>query len=150
MLEKNKKGAFILSCIIVFSFALTNAVLNILLPYLFTGTVQVIIENPENLSTPADIVSLVILLMVVLGGLIGIGTYWLYKFFGEAYYGQKSMLRWALFGVFFALFTKTPDWLFGESLSLLRNLLQLVGFFAAFFLARWIVPVQRKPASQSE
>jgi len=147
MLKKNKKSAFILSCITVFSFVLTNAVLNILLPYLFTGTVQAIIENPGNLSTSSEILSLVIVLVVIVAGLIGIGTYWLYKFFGEAYYGQKSMLRWALFGSFFALFLNTPDWLIGERLSLLKNFLQLLGFFAAFFLARWIIPVQRKSLS---
>ena len=149
MLNKSKKNAVILSCTIVFSFALSSALVNLLLPYLLTGNLRVIIENPENLNTPADYLSLVVLLVVVLGGLIAIGAYWLYKFFGEAYYGNKGILRWALFGVLFALLIKTPDWFLGERLPIIKNLLEFLSLFAAFFLARWIVPIQRKPAAKT-
>ena len=150
MLTKSKKNAVILSCTIVFSFAITSALLNILLPYLLTGNLRVIIENPQNLSTLADFLSLAVLLVVVLGGLIAIGAYWLYKFFGEAYYENKGILRWALFGALFALFFKTPDWFLGERLPVIKNLLQFLSLFAAFFLTRWIVPIQSKPAAKTD
>ncbi len=149
MLEKSKKSAVILSCTIVFSFSLTSAALHIFLPYLITGNINVIIENPETLSTLTDILSLTIILLVIIGGLIGIGAYWLDKFFGEAYFDNKSILRWALFGAAFALFIKTPDWLFGEHLSTIKNFLRLVGLFAAFFLSRWIFPLDYRKESGS-
>lgn len=148
MINKSKKSAVILSSTIVFSFAITSALVNILLPYLLTGNLRVIIENPENLSDASDFLSLGILLIVVMGGLIAIGAYWLYKFFGEAYYGAKGIIRWALFGALFALLIKAPDWFLGDRLPVIRNLIQFLGLFAAFFLARWIVPIQRKTGSR--
>jgi hypothetical protein len=147
MLEKSKKSALILSCLIVFSFSLSSAALNILLPYLLTGNINVIIENPQNLSKWTDFLSLTIILLIIIAGLIVIGACWLDKFFGEEYFDNKSVLRWALFGAAFALFIKTPDWLFGENLSTIKFFLRLVGLFVAFFLSRGIFPLDYRKES---
>jgi hypothetical protein len=143
MVKKSKKSAFILSCSIVFSFVLTSAFLNLLLPYLMTGKPTVIIQKPQDLSTPAEILSLVFLLIIIIGGLITIGTYWLYKFFGENYFGTRSLLRWIFFGILFAIFTKSPDWIFSENLATIKNLVRLAGVFAAFFLSRIAFPLEK-------
>jgi len=144
MLKKSKKSAFILSCSIVFSFVLTSAFLNLLLPYLMTGKLTAIIQKPQNLSTPTEILALVFLLIIIIGALIAIGTYWLYKFFGENYFGARSILRWILFGILFAIFTKSSDWIFSENQVIIKNLVRLAGVFAAFFLSRIVFSLERK------
>jgi hypothetical protein len=67
----------------------------------------------------------------------------LYRFFGERYYGHRGALRWALFGGFFALLLRLPDWLLPDSMGLLGDILGFLGLFVAFFLARRLVPLER-------
>jgi hypothetical protein len=141
-LEKSKSSALILSTLTVISFAIVDGILNILLPYWFTGDVRSIIANPDSLRQPASLLGLIVFLVIILVLMIGIGAYWLYRFFGPKYYSLRGAFRWVLFGALFALFLKLPDWLFSTNLWALKLLFQLAGLFAAFFLARWIVPLQ--------
>lgn len=142
-LKKSKRSAIILSGIIVISFALTSAILNLVIPFLVTGDIHVLVANPESLSQSANLLGLVLFIVFVLAVLTGIGAFWLYRFFGERYYGVRSAIRWAIFGFIFALLIKAPDWVISQDLWLLKGLAQLCGLFAAFFLARWLIPMQR-------
>lgn len=145
MLNKSKKSALVLSCIAVLSFSITGALLYLLIPYLISGDVRVLVENPGALDSPGEIAALTAVIAALLLVLIGIGAFWLYRFFGERYYGGRGALRWALFGALFALLLKLPDWLLPQRLRLLGDLLRFLGLFAAFFLARWLVPIERRP-----
>jgi len=144
-LEKSKRSAILLSGITVLTFALTSAVLNLLFPYLATGDFQVLIANPESLNQPGRIPSLVVFVLLLLIILTGIGAFWLYRFFGERYFGARSATRWASFGLMSAFFLKIPDWLVAPELWLLKGFFQLIGLFAAFFLARRLIPFQPPP-----
>ena len=81
------------------TFSPTGAVLNILLPYWLTGDIHTVVANPESLSQPG---SLLVLLVPdnYCGFMVALGAFWLYRFFGEAHFGEHAPLRWALFGVF--------------------------------------------------
>ena len=142
-LAKSKSSAVILSAITVVSFTITEGVLNILVPYWTSGDIHSIIPNPDNLRQPGSVLSLIAFVGIILVLMIALGAYWLYRFFGPAYFGARGGLRWALFGSLFAIFLKLPDWLFPTELWLLIGLFQFVGLFAAFFLARRIIPIQR-------
>ena len=144
MLSKSPKGAILLSAIGVIAFALTSAVLNLLLPYLLTGDVHVIIAQPERLRQPGELLVLVGILGFFLLLLIALAAFWLYRFFGEAYYGPRGAVRWALFGALLALLLKLPDWLIPEGLRFIRDILWILSAFIAFFLARWLVPLKQK------
>lgn len=141
MLVKSRKSAILLSAFGVISFAFTSAVLNILLPYLLTGDVHVIIAQPERLQQPGELLALVGILGFFLMLLIALAAFWLYRFFGEAYYGPRGAARWALFGALLALLLKLPDWLLPDSMSLVREILWILSAFIAFFIARWLVPL---------
>jgi hypothetical protein len=141
--NKSRKSAFLLSAAAVFSFAATSAVVNILLSYLLTGDVRAVIENPERLSQPGQLLLLAGILSLFLLILVGLGTFWLYRFFGEAYYGPLGAARWALFGALLALLLKLPDWLFSEGFRLVNYAIWIVSPFVAFFVARWLVPLKR-------
>ena len=143
MLTKSVKSAFILSAITVVSFSAMSALVTILIPYLLSGNIRVVIERPENLRTPEAWAVLVGLIAVLLLILTGIGAFWLYRFFGERYYGPRGALRWALFGAIFALLLRLPDWLLPDSMNLLGYILDILDLFVAFFLARWLVPLER-------
>jgi hypothetical protein len=138
---KTKISAFVLSGIIVLSFAVTSALLTILLPYLLTGDIHSVVANPENLTQPEDFLALTGLLALLLLALISMGAYILYRFFGEKYYGKRGALRWALFGALSALFFQIPDWLFPERTNILKGVWQLLSIFIGFFLARSILPI---------
>jgi hypothetical protein len=142
--SKSRKSAIQLSAAAVLSFAVTSAVVNILLPYLLTGDVQAIIERPDRLSQPGQVLALVGILNIFILILIGLGAFWLYRFFGEGYYGPHGAARWALFGALLALLLKLPDWLLPESLWLLRDAIWILSPFIAFFIARWLVPIKQR------
>lgn len=143
MQSKTKQSALLLSTITVLSFFVTGAFLNILLPYWISGDIQAVVANPESLSQPGSLLVLLLFLGIILGILIALGAFWLYRFFGEAHFGERARLRWALFGALFALFLKLPDWLLPAGWGLLRGILQLAGLFAAYFLARWVAPLRQ-------
>jgi len=142
-LHKSKASAFILSAVIVLSFAVVSAVVDILIPYLVTGDVTAIIENPQALDSPGEFLALAAILAILLLILVAIGAYCLYKFFGEAYYGRSGAWRWGVFGAVFAAFVSGAEWVFPESLWLLKGLWQFLSLFIAFFLARKIIPLKR-------
>ncbi len=143
MLAKSKKSAAILSGIIVISFSVVNALENILIPYWVTGNIQTIVNRPEALQSPQDFFSLGIILAVLLLLMILIGSYWLYRFFGERYFGLRGAARWALFGIFFAIFMMLPEWLLPNGWRLLINLLKFSSVFVAFFVSRRIIPLKK-------
>jgi len=143
--NKSRKSALRLSAAAVLSFTVTSAVVNILLPYLLTGDAHTIIENPERLSQPSQVLALTGILSLFLLILIGLGAFWLYRFFGEAYYGPYGVARWAVFGALLALLLKLPDWLASEGLWLVvKYAIWILSPFIAFFLARWLIPLKRR------
>jgi hypothetical protein len=144
MLNKSKTGAVILSAVAVLSFTLTSAALNILLPYLLTGDLTVIVAQPERLSNPADVLALALITLIALLGLTALTAYWLYRFFGPAYYGRRGAARWALFGFLLALLIKLPDWLFSPSLWWVKYIVYTLSAFIAFFIARRLLPLKQK------
>jgi hypothetical protein len=140
---KSKQRALVLSAITVMCFATTSAILNLLLPYWLSGGIRAVVVNPDSLSRPGSLLILLLFMVILLGLMVALGAFWLYRFFGEAHFGEHAQLRWALFGVLFAIFLKLPDWLLPAGWGLLRGLLQFAGLFAAYFLARWVVPLRR-------
>ena len=143
MQTKSKRSALVLSAITVLSFTIAEAVLNILLPYWVSGDIRVVVANPESLSQPGSLLVLLLFLAAILGLMIALGAFWLYRFFGERHFGGRARLRWMLFGVLFAIFLKLPDWLLSAGWGLLRGILQLAGLFAAYCLARWVAPLRQ-------
>jgi hypothetical protein len=143
MPSKSPRRALLLSAITVLSFSVTGAFLNILLPYWLSGDIRAVVANPESLSQPGSLLVLLLFVVIILGIMIALGAFWLYRFFGEAHFGERAWLRWALFGALFAIFLKLPDWLLPAGWGLLRGVIQLAGLFAAYFLARWAAPIRR-------
>ena len=143
MLKKSVKSAFILSALTVASFSTVSAVLNILIPYLVSPDVHTIVARPEALTTPGDILALVSMVVALLLILTGVGAFWLYKFFGEKYYGTRGAIRWALFGATFALLLSLPNWLIPERWWLLRDIWRFGSVFVAFFLVRKLIPLKQ-------
>lgn len=143
-LSKSKKSAFILSALVVLSFALTTAVVDILVPFLLSRDITTIVENPENLSKPGSILGLIFFLVFILAILTAIGAFWLYRFFGERHYGRGAALRWAIFGISFALLLQAFDLIFQDRLAILKVILQFLSVFAAYFLARALIPINHK------
>ena len=146
MLKRSKQGAFILSGIAVLAYAITAAVEYMLLPYLISGDIHTVVAKPENLTQPGAIIGLVVVLAVLMLALTGLGAFWIYRFFGERYYGGRGALFWALFGFLLALFVRLPDWVLPEVVRWLRYLWFAICVFPAFFLARWLarIPVTRR------
>ena len=140
-LAKSKQSALILSTVIVLSFTITTAVVDLLIPYLISGDIQTIVENPESLAQPGSILGLLAFLAIVILVLIAIGAYWLYRFFGERHYGRRSAVRWALFGISFALLVQALDLVFQGRLAILKGITQFLSIFGAYFLARWLIPL---------
>lgn len=143
---KSKHSALTLSAITVLSFAFTGTILNILLPYLLSGNIHTVIANPDSLAQPGNLLVLLLLLAIILGLMVALGAFWLYRYFGEAYFGENARLRWMLFGVLFAIFLKLPDWLLPASPVIFRGVLQLAGLFAAYFLMLVVIPLKRRRA----
>lgn len=143
-MHKTLRRAILLSAVTVLAFALVSAILNLLIPYLLTGDIHAVVGSPERLSRPADLLTLAAILLVVLAAMIAIGAYWLRRFFGERYFDRLAPLRWALFGALFSLFIKIPDWVLPDAPWLLKNILQFVTVFLAFFAARTLVPLDRR------
>jgi membrane protein implicated in regulation of membrane protease activity len=149
MLRKSRGSAILLSAGGVAAFTATSAILNMLIPYLATGDFRLAVADPERLSRAADLIALGVILLVVFLLLTAIGAYWLYRFFGEAYYGGRGAARWALFGSIFALLIKAPGWFLPPGWWLAKNLFLGLSVFLAFFLARWIIPLQRNRSGVS-
>ncbi len=142
MLQKTKKSAIVMSAITVLSFSIVNAAENILVPYLITGNLQMIVANPEELTQPANLIALVSILATLLIIMILIGSYWLYRFFGEKYYGVRGAIRWAVFGSLFAIFIMAPEWILPDHWRIVINLLKFFSVFVAFFISRKMIPLQ--------
>ncbi len=143
MTARSKTGALGMSLAAVLPFTLASALLNILLPYLSTGDIRTIVAHPENLDQPGEWLAFSLLLAILLFALAACAAYWMYKFFGEAYYGRRGAWRWALFGASLALFIKLPDWLLPGNSTVLRYAWFAICLFLAFFLARWLVPLRK-------
>ncbi len=140
-LPKSKKSALILSTVIILSFTITTAIVDILIPYLVSGDISTIVENPEYLARPGSILGLLVFLAIIILVLIAIGAFWLYRFFGERHYGRRSAPRWALFGITFALLMQAMDLIFQGQMAILKGILQFLCIFAAYFLARLVIPL---------
>ena len=143
MLAKSKRSALVLSAITVLVFGLVSALVNILIPYLMSGDLHTIVAQPESLDESSEFTALLVVVALLLLILIAVGAFWLYRFFGERYYGPRGALRWALFGAIFAVCLKAPDWFLTDNLRSLGDALRILGLFLAFFLARWIVPFEK-------
>jgi hypothetical protein len=74
--------------------------------------------------------------------LIGLGAFWLYRFFGEAYYGRAAQPA-AVFGALLALLLQLPNCLPPDGLRLLKYAVWISSPFIAFFLARRLLPLKR-------
>ena len=142
-LNKNKKSAIVLSVIIVLSFSLTTAIVDILVPVLFSDSYEyVVVRNTDTAPEPENIFGIAILIFLILIVLITIGAFWLYRFFGESHYGQRSAFRWSLFGIIFALLLQVFDLIFQENLPIIQGILQFLSVFAAYFISRFIIPLE--------
>jgi hypothetical protein len=148
-LTRSKKSALILSAVAVLSFTLTTALIDLLIPYLARRDTGAVLGNPAALSKPENLLAFFIFLAMLVGVLIAIGAFWLYRFFGERHYGPRGALRWALFGCFFALWIQALDWIFQGQLALLRYILQFLGIFATYFLTRALVPFENKKGDRA-
>lgn len=143
-MNKTPRNALLLSAAAVLSFAAVSAAVNILLPYLLTGDVRTVIADPERLGQPGQALALIAVIGVFLLILIALGAYWLYRFFGEAYYGWRGAARWALFGALLALIIKLPDWVLPARLWLVKDVIWVLSAFIAFFIARGLIPLKRR------
>jgi hypothetical protein len=150
---RSKRSASILSAIAVIAYAATAAVLYMLVPYLVSGNLRVIVAYPEQFLRPAPILALVIFVALLLLALTGLGAFWIYRFFGERYYGGRGALHWALFGTLLALFVRLPDWILPAGWGWLRYPWLAISPFLAFFLARWLARIPkaaRQPGAVGE
>jgi hypothetical protein len=93
------------------------------------------------LNEPAEILTLLIILALLFAILVAIWAYWLYRYFGEAYYGARGSFRWIIFGAVLALLVRTQTWLLPEMGMLLRSAWLFVSIFLAYGLARLLIPL---------
>lgn len=142
-LNKSKSSAVILSTLVVLVVVITSAVLNMLIPYWITGDIHTVIAKPENLSDPVQAGALIGVLALIYLLMVGIGAYWLHRFFGEAYFGVRGAWRWMLFGLFFALLSQVAIWQFPDN-AVMDWAWPMVSAIGAFFLARWAIPLKKK------
>jgi hypothetical protein len=141
MLAKSKRSAFLLSLAAVLAFAAADAAINILLPGL-TGQSPPQLSNDPGLAQQGAILGLLALITIAAVGLLSvIGMVWLYRFFGERYYGRRGLAFWALFGALLAVCLELPALLMGERLPWIQDILQFVSAIPAFFAARWVTRV---------
>jgi hypothetical protein len=145
LLEKNKRSAIILSSATILSFVSADAILNLLIPYLLSGDIHTVVRDPENIKQPANLIGLILFLFMILTIFVLVGAFWLDRFFGVAYFGKRSSIRWSLFGLLYAFFLKIPEWIFLQDWWGFKIIFQLAGLFGAFFLSRWAIPIQHKP-----
>lgn len=143
MLNKSKRSALLLSIIIVLSFTFSSAIVTMLIPYLLSSDIHTIIEHPENLNTSQALFSLAALLLILLLILIAVTSYSLYRFFGEAYYGQRGALRWFLFGISFPIIGRLPGMFFPNPNGSLAGLWQFLSIFLAYALTRKLIPLKK-------
>ena len=143
MLNKSKRSALLIGALIVVSFMLSMAVMTMLIPYLLSGDIHTVIEKPENLNTPGAVLSLAAVLLALTLLLIAISAYCLYRFFGQAYYGQRGALRWLLFSLGFPLIGWLPGALFPGFRGILSGIWQFSSIFLAYALSRWLIPLRK-------
>lgn len=147
-LEKSKRSALVLSAVTVLTFSVIDAILNLLIPYIQSRDIHTIVADPESMNNPGSVLGVIIFFLILLTALTAIGAFWLYRFFGENYFGERSLQRCALFGFLFALFLELPEWFIPSSWGIIRVLLQFLGLFAAFFLARRLIPLSFQPSEK--
>lgn len=138
---KTKWRAIWLAGCAVGGFTLTSALLNIVLPFLRSRDLYTIVANPEALRDPGNIAALAGTFLLLEGALIGMGAFWLYRFFGERYFDRLAAWRWALFAMLFALWLQLPTWWLPNLVWWLAWLYRFGGVFATFFLARRLLPL---------
>lgn len=138
---KTKTRALWLATCAVTGLTLTGVMLNIVIPFALKRDLRVIVANPEALSEPANVAALILVTLALLGVLTGLGAFWLYRFFGAAYFDRLAPWRWALFGAIFAICLQIPNWLFPDLAWWLEWTVNLAGALAAFFLARRLIPL---------
>jgi hypothetical protein len=143
MVKKSRGAALAMSGSAVLSFTIASAIINILIPYLLTGDIRSIVENPQQLTRTDQIISLIVLIGILLLVLIGMGAYWLQRYFGESYFGWRGAARWILFGTFLAILIKIPAWFLAKQGWLLGYIWLGLSPFLAFFLARWLLPLRK-------
>jgi uncharacterized membrane-anchored protein len=141
MLTKSKRSALILGGITVLAFSLTSALVNIAIPYWVSGDIHTVVANPESLAIPGSLAALIVVVILLLLLLSGLAAYWIYRFFGDGYYGKRGALRWALFGLLLAMLLQIPIWIFPERIGFLKLPWQIASVFLAFFGSRGIIKI---------
>lgn len=139
MTNKNKKTSWMLSAVIVLSFSLTNAILNIVIPPLLGG--EKIFLGQEPAISSLFVYTLLILGTILL--LISLIAFWLYKYFGDAYFDRYAVRRWGTFGFLFAVFIQIPFWIIGNRFPIFQFLIGIISLLLAFFIARKIFPLNK-------
>ena len=142
-LAKSKTSAVLMSALAALSFSLVTAFLSILVPYLASGDIHTILENPESLSQPGSLAALIGIVVILFALLVSVGAAWIYRFFGEAYFGRRGALRWVLFGSLWAALRYVQTWFFPDN-PILETIWEIVGVLGSFFVARWLVPLPKK------
>ena len=148
-LAKSKTSALLMSSTAVLSFALVSAILDILFPFLLGGDIRSILVDPQRQNYSRSYLALAGFVIVLLVILINIGAFWLYRYFGEAYYGKRGAIRWAAFGATFAILFQLPAWILPK-LTAVKILWQVVSPFAAFGITRKLIPLDRTTPPQPE
>ena len=134
-MQKSKKNALLISALTLLSFTLSAAVIDFL-PGLVQG--QPLVSQDANLPAIAGL-----LVFLFLAG-TGLFAFFLYSYFGEAYFGRRGVLRWALFGCIFGALIGLPALFNAPEIVCLPLLWGLVSMLPAFFAARWIIPKEHK------
>lgn len=143
VLRKGILSAVVMSAAAVLAFSVVGALVNIGVPYWLSGDLSSIVADPDSFTTPGEIQALVEIVGFLELAMIVLGAIWLYRFFGESYYGGRGLARWALFGALFALLLKLPDWLLPSNWWIASLIWKFACVFPSFFLARKAIPVKR-------
>lgn len=125
-----------MSGLVVLSFTLTAAFVD-LLPGLFSS--QPVLFSGE--ANGFAVLGLVLMLMLAASGLF---AFFLYTYFGDAYFGQRAAQRWALFGALFGLLISLPLLFDPPQMLCLAPVWGVICLLAAFFAARRIIPLNKK------
>jgi len=140
-LSKNKINAIIISAITVISFVLTSALVNIFLPNLFNQDRRPLLGEYQAVRNDTQTAEFAALTSVLLLIMVAILAFWLYRFFGEGHFGKRGAVRWALFGVLFALLLKIPNLFFSNRAPFITSAWGILSVFVAYFLGRKLIPL---------
>ena len=141
LLTKSKFSAVILSLIAVLTFSIMGVFLNLLASMLILNRANPAVHpswqtlSLENIFIPTGIIVVLLIILTVIGAI------WIYKYFGERYYGKRGALHWSFFGFILAVLVKLPTWILADRLWLLKYTWLAVSPFVAFFLARRITRI---------